>query len=674
MADLLQRLRASVSLSGYHLSIQCSPCHTADEQPPPCCLTPCGPICGTKFTDHLQDVISQAQRQEEPVVFRCPSGLLGFAIQFEGTTNPCTLVVAGARDDSLDFYHIEKLAREAGSNPFDLLEYLHALPVASEQEVHQLAIQIQSLTSSPGTERQVSRHGLSQADCLRLIVAVSRSIDESMVRDEIFTLLQETVGLLFDIPTVAVATLNREAGNYTLASGWGAPIVPAYVSHDIIAQLCPDEGSRFSLREGPLKQLFPGLGAKMATCHPLAVTGELQGVLFFIDREFTADDYLLVELLTGRAVQRLAMLRQAEEYSQRNLLSRRLLSMINSLPLSDGQDLYDRILQVASELAGATSGSLMLLDERREYLRIRSAIGLSQPITQAITIRLGTGIAGTVAKTGQPLLVSDIEQDARVATINRPRFATKSFISLPLGTRVQVTGVLNLSDKKNRGIFTAEDLELLNPFVNHVAALVQRNSAQDQILLLERLCITDPLTELYNRRFLERRMQEEINRSMRTSLPLSVMLIDLDHFKCYNDLNGHVAGDAALKKVAGVLCTAVREMDVVTRYGGEEFCVLLPGTSKDEAMAVASRIRRDIEAEIFHGEEKLPLGRLTASIGISSHPEDGITAVALINTADIALYTAKAGGRNRIVIHTARQTPEGTKPVSTPLLTGPRTA
>jgi diguanylate cyclase (GGDEF)-like protein len=128
------------------------------------------------------------------------------------------------------------------------------------------------------------------------------------------------------------------------------------------------------------------------------------------------------------------------------------------------------------------------------------------------------------------------------------------------------------------------------------------------------------------------------------------MFIDLDNFKIYNDLCGHLGGDNALRKVADLLKESAREMDTVTRFGGEEFCVILPGTSGKEATLVAERIRTAVEKTSFPRESELPLGTLTASIGLASFPEDGNTATKLINAADIALYKAKSEGRNRLVI------------------------
>jgi diguanylate cyclase (GGDEF)-like protein len=257
-----------------------------------------------------------------------------------------------------------------------------------------------------------------------------------------------------------------------------------------------------------------------------------------------------------------------------------------------------------------------------------------------------------VLASGNPLLVNDIENDFRIGYPNRPRFKTKSFISYPLKLRETTIGVINVSDKEHNAIFTEEDLKLLESFISQASVIIERSRSIERTSMLERLSVTDPLTGLYNRRFQGRRMEEELSRSSRQGLSLTVMLIDLDNFKIYNDLCGHVAGDRALKKVADILRESVREMDVVTRYGGEEFCVILPSTSKKESLFVAERIRREVESEGFPGEENLPRRALTASIGIASYPEDGNTTTALINSADIALYRAKAEGRNRIIMFT----------------------
>ncbi len=249
------------------------------------------------------------------------------------------------------------------------------------------------------------------------------------------------------------------------------------------------------------------------------------------------------------------------------------------------------------------------------------------------------------------MLVNDIERDQRVAVKNRPRFKTKSFLSLPLEVDDRMIGILNLADKANAGNFTEADLNLAQTFTSHAVAMIDRAKIMEKAGRLEQLAITDPLTGLYNRRFLQDRLQEEFNRSERQDLSFCIIMADLDNFKSYNDICGHLAGDDALRKAAKLIRRSAREMDIVTRYGGEEFCLILPGTGKKESIFVGERIRRAIETESFPGESHLPLGRLTISIGISTFSVDGVSADELIHAADLALYHAKALGRNRLILY-----------------------
>jgi len=248
-----------------------------------------------------------------------------------------------------------------------------------------------------------------------------------------------------------------------------------------------------------------------------------------------------------------------------------------------------------------------------------------------------------------PLLVDDIEKDLRVGIQNRPRFKTKSLLCMPLKLKDKTIGVINLSDKENKKVFTEADMNFLTSFANLASLVIERTWTMERYSFLEQLSVTDSLTGLYNRRFMRNRLEEEISRSSRHGLNISVIFMDLDYFKTYNDLCGHLEGDKALQKTAEIMKAMVRDMDIVIRYGGEEFFIILPDTAKSEAIVAAERIRREIEKETFPCEENLPLGRLTASFGIASFPEDGDTFTTLIHSADMAMYKAKAEGRNRIV-------------------------
>jgi len=177
--------------------------------------------------------------------------------------------------------------------------------------------------------------------------------------------------------------------------------------------------------------------------------------------------------------------------------------------------------------------------------------------------------------------------------------------------------------------------------------LRQKNRQLEKLLgKVEFLAITDPLTELYNRRRFEAVMEKEFKRAQRYSSPLSCMLIDIDRFKAINDTFGHQAGDSVLKETAWIIRQCIREVDVAARWGGEEFIVLCLQTRKQDAGNAAERIRRTVEENRFPalGEE-----RVTVSIGVAGIPDDSASnAERLIFTADMAMYEAKEKGRNRV--------------------------
>ncbi len=159
----------------------------------------------------------------------------------------------------------------------------------------------------------------------------------------------------------------------------------------------------------------------------------------------------------------------------------------------------------------------------------------------------------------------------------------------------------------------------------------------------------DWLTKLYNRRYLRAALDSEISRSLRHKRTFSVVLLDVDHFKAYNDTHGHLAGDDVLRGVAEILQTSGRAEHLCARYGGEEFVIMMPETNREDAVAAADRIRRTVAEHRFPGGETQPSGTVTVSLGIASFPEDGPDGEALIGRADRALYAAKENGRNCVM-------------------------
>jgi len=166
----------------------------------------------------------------------------------------------------------------------------------------------------------------------------------------------------------------------------------------------------------------------------------------------------------------------------------------------------------------------------------------------------------------------------------------------------------------------------------------------------QELAYVDPLTQVFNRRYFDQRFQKEIGRAQRYKRAMSVLMIDIDHFKKYNDRRGHLAGDNAIRQVTALLENNLRKADVVCRYGGEEFVVILPEIDLGQASKVAEKLRKAVMASVFPGEGKAGNGRLTISIGVAAFPENGKHAEQILLRADQALYKAKNAGRNQVMI------------------------
>lgn len=195
------------------------------------------------------------------------------------------------------------------------------------------------------------------------------------------------------------------------------------------------------------------------------------------------------------------------------------------------------------------------------------------------------------------------------------------------------------------------------------ARLQEMNNALEQLVAertrelaeangrLEALSITDELTGIYNRRFLQKLLERKAESIIHTPRPFAVIMIDVDHFKHYNDRHGHLAGDEVLRAASEVLRHGIRGSDILARYGGEEFCIVLENARKVDALGIAEKLRRAILEYPFPNAECQPLGAITVSLGVATFPEDATEVLAVLKAADHALYDAKNGGRNRVMAY-----------------------
>lgn len=339
-------------------------------------------------------------------------------------------------------------------------------------------------------------------------------------------------------------------------------------------------------------------------------------------------------------------LRHELEYRTRFAESmRHFLERISS---SDPQKTYSSILTNSKELLQAERASLLVLDETENELVIKAGVGLPIDISQAARIRPGEGVAGGVVETGKPLVVENMESAGLKAAPLDRRYKTKSFISYPIAIGGRIIGVLNVTDKAGGGKYDDIDLSLVEIIGPQIAVALERAEWQERAKEFQLMSITDPLTGLLNRRYLEERLNEELNRSKRYGHPMSFLMIDIDDFKTYNDLNGHQAGDQALQITAHCLKAALRSADVACRYGGEEFGILLPQTPVNEAGVIAERMRQKVASTSYPQGKLQPLGRVTISIGVSTFGKYVDDADRIVAAADRALYNAKSRGKNQI--------------------------
>jgi diguanylate cyclase (GGDEF)-like protein len=254
------------------------------------------------------------------------------------------------------------------------------------------------------------------------------------------------------------------------------------------------------------------------------------------------------------------------------------------------------------------------------------------------------------------LLTGQAGLDAVVAAINKAglnRYIPKPWDEPDL--RLTVENLLKTFRLHRQNEILVDDLMRKNAELEAAKALLEekvkeRTSALEEAnARLNRLAVTDGLTALFNHRYFHEQLQQAVERSLRSKIPTALLMIDVDHFKKYNDRQGHPAGDEALRTVARLISEDRRTVDVCARYGGEEFAILLHDTTRELAVEVADKIRVRVAAAPIAHADKQPLGRLTVSIGVAACPEDAETAELLLEAADVALYRAKKSGRDTVV-------------------------
>ena len=314
----------------------------------------------------------------------------------------------------------------------------------------------------------------------------------------------------------------------------------------------------------------------------------------------------------------------------------------------DLQKILQTVMEKISDFLQPDTWSLLMLDEATQELYFEIAIGSGAHKLKDVRLKLGEGIAGWVAQHGEPLLIEDVKRDPRFSRRfdELTQMDTRSVVCVPIRGREKILGVIELVNCLGRESFHQEDVPILKSLADY-AAIALENARYVQ--RIHELTITDDCTALYNARHLNFVLDAEIYRSTRYNYEFSVIFLDLDHFKQINDTHGHLVGSKLLWMIGDIIKGHLRLIDYAFRYGGDEFVVLLPQTTKKNSLMVVRRLKDLLNSKVFFTDEGLNI-KVTASFGVASFPGDGRTRKELLRMADEAMYLVKNTTRNNIAV------------------------
>ncbi|UCG11148.1 MAG: sensor domain-containing diguanylate cyclase [Deltaproteobacteria bacterium] len=302
------------------------------------------------------------------------------------------------------------------------------------------------------------------------------------------------------------------------------------------------------------------------------------------------------------------------------------------------------ILKRLSELIKAKNWTLFLLDREEQKLYFEVVVGLDKRSLNNVSIELGEGIAGTVALTGEPILVSDVEQDPRFSdrVDGLTGFVTRSLICLPLKMQGSVIGVIEVVNPEDQFLFQHNFTPVLSILADYVAIAIHNSRTYKKN---ESLTVTDDVTGYYNTRF----MHQHLDQLLHQGREVSLAFLDLDDFKRVVDTHGHLLGSRVLKEAARVIASQLGDDDRLVRYGGDEFVIRLPTQDKRAALDKVMAVRNAIANSTYLRDDGLEI-KVTASFGIANYPRDAADKKELLQMADNSMYRSKDLGKNSITL------------------------
>lgn len=307
-------------------------------------------------------------------------------------------------------------------------------------------------------------------------------------------------------------------------------------------------------------------------------------------------------------------------------------------------EIFNGTMEVISHSLSIDDFCIMLLNDSRDKLVLSASHG--DEFLDDVSFDIGEGVTGNAVLTGDLRVIQDVSRCDEFLFYKGQKKNIGSFLCVPLKCKSGlIIGTLNVH-KAEPNALSERDIELFSEVSDQIASAINKAISYKN---MEELSIRDELTGLYNRRYFFEYFEKEIASANRRRQFIALILIDIDNFKNFNDKNGHILGDNALRSVASILQNNIRTCDVSARYGGEEFIVLLPETDKDGALKLAEKLKTSILHEYIKGQENQPGGNLTASFGVATFPDDAVYATELLDCADRAMYQGKSLGKNIVV-------------------------
>ena len=607
------------------------------------------------YRDSYRKAVAKAMQRSEPYIYKCYTNQHIFVVPVLLDSSVSVAIVGGyvylSEDDFKEF-------AVKGASDFDLDK-----SVIHELEKRLKIVQPDDFFAKPNIVKTMATPFLKslylKGRCEKRYHQIHAVIEATVpnflsggYEEDIYRNVFNTTAVLFDVDSVSIMERYDRSIYHTVASfGRKNSLISNWAASDslnIIKDVVQSRRPAGCDIVSEIRNMGLPEGITSVYIFPMAIGDNVFGMLCVFNTRISTESAKLLTLLSNQLSFVLEGIRADKNIKKKFKVLEAMEDVYSTIaPVLDQEELHNAILDKATELVGAEQGSIMMLDNNT-HLAIKASKGIRKGILEGIKVRAGEGISGSVIEKGTPVIVKDIEAGPFTRK-NRARYKTKSFVSIPLRVGSRTIGVINISDKITGEVFSEEDLYLLLSFASYASIALERGAYYRMTEDLKKISVTDSLTELFNRRYFHERLFEEIERSKRHNEPFTIFMLDIDDFKVFNDKYGHLSGDEVLKSVAYAVRDAVRSIDVAARFGGEEFSIILPYTTKMNSYVTAERIRRSVEDIRFIGSKIPSDQKISISIGIAEFPADASSIEELIDKADTAMYLAKARGKNRIV-------------------------